>query len=42
MLPKIRAAVKFVKSKPGRFAIITSLENAKNAIEGRTGTLVKA
>lgn len=32
MLPKINAAVDFVKSKDGRTCIITSLENAKRAI----------
>ncbi len=41
MLPKIQAAIKFVKSKPDRVAIITSLEKVKSSLEGRTGTLVK-
>lgn len=38
MLPKIEAAVKFVESKPGRKAIITSLDKALLAIEGKDGT----
>ena len=40
MLPKIQAAVRFVRSKPGRKALITSLERALDGIEGRTGTLI--
>ncbi len=39
MLPKVRAAVQFVMSKPGRTALITLLERAKDGIAGRTGTL---
>lgn len=38
MLPKIEAAVKFVESKPGRKAIITSLEKAEDALAGKAGT----
>ena len=38
MLPKVEAAVKFVTSKPGRKAIITSLDKAVDALEGRAGT----
>ena len=41
MLPKIEAAVKFVESKPGRVSIITSLDKAVEALEGRAGTTVK-
>lgn len=40
MLPKIEAALNFVESKPGRIAIITSLDKAVDAIEGRAGTTV--
>lgn len=40
MLPKVKAAMKFVESKPGRKALITSLEKAKEGIEGRTGTVL--
>lgn len=38
MLPKVEAAINFVKSKPGRKAIITSLENAKKALLEGYGT----
>ncbi len=38
MLPKIEAAIKFVESKPGRKAIITSLDKAVEALEGKAGT----
>jgi len=40
MLPKVRAAVKFAKSKKGRSALITLLERAKDGIQGKTGTIV--
>ena len=40
MLPKIEAALNFVESKPGRIAIITSLDKAADAIEGRAGTTI--
>ncbi|MFZ5968800.1 MAG: carbamate kinase [Bacillota bacterium] len=42
MLPKVKAALKFVQSKPGRKALITSLEKAKEGIEGKTGTVIIA
>ncbi len=38
MLPKIQAAVDFVSGHEGREAIITNLEHALEAIEGKTGT----
>lgn len=40
MLPKVQAAIKFAESKPGRKALITSLEKAKDGIAGRTGTVI--
>ena len=40
MLPKVEAAIKFAQSKPGRKALITSLEKAKEGIEGLTGTVI--
>jgi len=40
MLPKVQAVSKFVHSKPGRIAVITSLENAAGGISGTTGTIV--
>lgn len=39
MLPKVQACVSFAESKPGRKALITLLEKAKDGIEGRTGTV---
>ena len=41
MLPKVEAAMKFVASKPGRRAIITSLDKAVEALKGEAGTTVK-
>lgn len=38
MLPKVEAAMKFVQSGEGRKAIITSLDKAIEALEGKTGT----
>ncbi len=40
MLPKVEAGIRFVESKPGRKAIITSLEGATKAIKGETGTII--
>lgn len=40
MLPKVEAAVKFAESKPGRTALITLLEKARDGIQGKTGTAV--
>ena len=42
MLPKVRAAVKFAKSKPGRRAVICSLEKAALAASGESGTVITA
>ena len=42
MLPKVLAAAKFAASKPGRKALITLLEKAREGIRGETGTLVEA
>ena len=42
MLPKVRAAVKFARSAPGRRAVICSLEKATLALSGKSGTLVTA
>jgi len=38
MLPKVQAAMKFVKSNPSKKAIISSLAKGKEAITGVTGT----
>lgn len=40
MLPKVQAAVEFAQSAPGRHALITLLEKAKQGIAGETGTLI--
>ena len=40
MLPKVQAAVEFAESAPGRTALITLLEKARDGIEGKTGTLI--
>lgn len=41
MLPKVEAAIKFAESAPGRRALITLLEKAKEGIEGKTGTIIE-
>ena len=40
MLPKVEAAVAFVKSKPGRKALITILSKAREGLGGKTGTVI--
>lgn len=40
MLPKVQAAISFVKSGKGHEALITSLEKAKEGMEGKTGTTI--
>ncbi len=40
MLPKVQAAMKFVKANPDKKAIITSLDKAVDALEGKTGTVI--
>lgn len=40
MLPKVQAAMKFVRSDPGKKAVITSLDKALDALAGKTGTVV--
>lgn len=39
MLPKVEAAIAFAGSSPEHKAIITNMEKAKAAIQGRTGTV---
>jgi len=41
MLPKIQACMGFVQSAPQGTALITSLEKAKIALQGKTGTVLK-
>ncbi len=40
MLPKVQAAMKFVRTNPGKKAIITSLDKAIDALNGKTGTVI--
>ena len=40
MLPKVQAAVEFAGAKPGRTALITLLEKAKDGLGGKTGTQI--
>ena len=40
MLPKVEAAMKFVRAFPQKKAIITSLDKAAEALEGKTGTIL--
>ncbi|NLW65612.1 MAG: carbamate kinase [Clostridiales bacterium] len=40
MLPKVQAAVSFAESKPGRRAVIASLEKAPLAMKGESGTFI--
>ncbi len=39
MLPKVEAAMKFVRANPNKKAIITSLDKAVEALNGETGTV---
>jgi len=41
MYPKVNACVKFLNEKPGKTAIISSLEKAPLAFEGKAGTIIK-
>lgn len=40
MLPKVEACMKFVRTNPRKKAIITSLDKAAEALDGKTGTVV--
>ena len=40
MLPKVQAAMKFVRTNPHKRAVITSLDKCLEALEGKTGTTV--
>jgi carbamate kinase len=40
MLPKVEAAMKFVRTNPSKKAIITSIDKALEALEGKTGTVI--
>ena len=40
MLPKVESAMKFVRRFPDKKAVITSLDKAVDALEGKTGTVI--
>ena len=40
MLPNVEAPMIFVRANPGKRAIITSLDKALDALDGKTGTVV--
>lgn len=40
MLPKIEAAIEYLAKAPRGRALITSLENAQDAVKGKTGTVI--
>jgi carbamate kinase len=40
MLPKIRAALRFTTSGPGRKTLITSLDKLVEGLKGQTGTWI--
>ena len=40
MLPKVQAAMKFVRANPSKHAVITSLDNAIEALNGESGTVI--
>lgn len=41
MYPKFRAAVEFIEKGEGRSACITSFDKVKDALKGKTGTVIK-
>ena len=42
MLPKVESCLNFVRACPGSTALITSLARAAEALEGKTGTVIRA
>lgn len=40
MLPKVQAAMKFVRANPSKHAVITSLDKAIEALNGESGTVI--
>jgi carbamate kinase len=40
MLPKVKAAMKFVEGSDGKKSLITSLEKAQKGLKGETGTVI--
>ena len=42
MLPKIEAAITYLKAVPCGSVLITSMNSVKDAVKGKTGTLITA
>ena len=42
MLPKVEACLEFAGALPGRAAVITSLESARAALDGLSGTWIRS
>ena len=40
MLPKVESCISFVENTTGGTALITSLDKAREALQGKTGTLL--
>lgn len=40
MLPKVQAAIRFAQSKPGRTTIVTTIDQATEAVAGNAGTRI--
>jgi carbamate kinase len=41
MLPKVEAAISFVNKTDNKVAMIASLEHAKDALNFKTGTIIR-
>ena len=41
MYPKFKASVEFIEGREGRSALITSFEKVKDALKGKTGTVIR-
>ena len=41
MLPKFKASVEFVEKREGRSAYITAFDKVKEALKGKTGTVIR-
>ncbi len=41
MLPKFQASVEFIAGREGRSALITSFDKVKDALKGKTGTIIR-
>lgn len=42
MLPKIEAAIAYLEANPEGRVLITSLKNVKDALKGKSGTVITA